>query len=128
MPGVGDRTDREQKLACITLINGTDKRNGDRLRWSLMAHGNGLETTRHKRFHVVLRRQLDVVSEQSVHEERVCAALVTLGNGVLTSVMLSASRSGRVGISDGFEARHIDRWVGVSRIVQHRVVNGVETL
>ena len=93
-----------------------------------MPRGNGGETTRGKRFQVILTRQLDVVSEQAVDDDRFSATLVPLDHGVLTSVMLSGSGSGGVGVNDGFEARHIDRCVRVCRIVQHSVINGVETM
>src|SRR3989442_5053533 len=122
MSGVSDSANRHEKLARISLIKRKEEGYSDGLRW-ISVPGNGGETTRGKRFQVILTRQLDVVSEQAVDEDRVSATLVTLDNGVLTSVMLSGSGSGRAGVIDGFEPRHIARGLRGWRIVQHSVRN-----
>src|SRR6266704_965063 len=124
MTCVSDRFERGEELARTPLIDGKVDRSIDGLRWSPVGLGSGLESTRHKGIHVVFRRPLDVVPEETVHGDCLCATLVPLGDSVLTSVVLSGSGSGRVGVNDGFEARHIDRWYRVSRIVQHPVVDG----
>ena len=43
----------------------------DGLRWIAVPRGNGGETTRGKRFQIILTRQLDVVSEQAVDDDRI---------------------------------------------------------
>src|SRR5207249_11164385 len=66
---------------------------------------------------VALALHLDVLSEETQQDDRICTALVPLRDG-----RFSPSRAAAAAAS-----RHIDRWVGICRIVEHSVVNGVET-
>jgi len=78
-----------------------------------------------KRLHVILAGPLDVVSEETQHDDRVGTTLIPRHDGRLAPIE-SGSGCSRVGVDGGLEAGQIDRWVGIRRIVQHSVVDGVE--
>ena len=107
--------------AVAPAIDRAERRFSQRHRRCLCISGRRRETAGDEGRHVVVARRLDVTSELRVHLDDGHTLLVFCRNGFLAAILGVDSQRTEF-IDAGLERDQIDRWSGISRIVQDTVV------